>query len=186
VTPTSFMVDVGPQPGGVVSVVVSLANGEVAHGSFSFGRRVKAFVTSATYDGNLGGLTGADQKCQARADAAGLPGSYRAWLDATGDTSRTSNQWPTGSVFELVTGAEFAGSYSFLVTNPWHTPRLALDETGLARSGYAWAGGGCSNWSSNSASSSGNRGALQGFEDWENAYQSSSCAELLPLYCFQQ
>ena len=31
------------------------------------------FVTSIAYDGNLGGLVGADQKCQARAEAAGLP-----------------------------------------------------------------------------------------------------------------
>ena len=31
------------------------------------------FVTSTTYDGNLGGLAGADQKCQDCAEAAGLP-----------------------------------------------------------------------------------------------------------------
>ncbi len=41
------------------------------------------FVTSATFDSNLGGLTGADDKCQAEADgpASIVPsGTYLAWL----------------------------------------------------------------------------------------------------------
>lgn len=38
------------------------------------------FVTSQEYDGDLGGLAGGDAKCQAAADAAGLPGDYQAWL----------------------------------------------------------------------------------------------------------
>jgi hypothetical protein len=42
------------------------------------------FTTSATYDGNLGGLAGADAKCQALATNAGLAGTYRAYLGATG------------------------------------------------------------------------------------------------------
>ncbi len=42
------------------------------------------FTTSAIYDGNLGGLAGADAKCQQLATAAGLKGHYRAYLGATG------------------------------------------------------------------------------------------------------
>ncbi|MBL9014318.1 MAG: InlB B-repeat-containing protein, partial [Myxococcales bacterium] len=42
------------------------------------------FTTSAAYDGRLGGLAGADSKCQALANAAGLGGTYRAYLSATG------------------------------------------------------------------------------------------------------
>jgi hypothetical protein len=42
------------------------------------------FVTSQTYGGNLGGLAGADSKCDALATAAGLPGKYLAFLGATG------------------------------------------------------------------------------------------------------
>jgi hypothetical protein len=50
------------------------------------GRAFKfVFVSSGVYSGNLGGLDGADAKCQALADAANLGGTYRAWLsDATG------------------------------------------------------------------------------------------------------
>ncbi len=41
------------------------------------------FVTSATFNGNLGGLTGADEKCQTEADGpvSIVPsGTYLAWL----------------------------------------------------------------------------------------------------------
>jgi hypothetical protein len=42
------------------------------------GKRV--FLTSQIYDGDLGGLAGADAKCQMLADAAALGGTYLAWL----------------------------------------------------------------------------------------------------------
>jgi hypothetical protein len=38
------------------------------------------FITAATYDGNLGGLDGADAKCAAEASAVGLSGAYVALL----------------------------------------------------------------------------------------------------------
>lgn len=40
----------------------------------------RIFLTSTVYDGNLGGLAGADGKCQARATAAGLGGTWKAIL----------------------------------------------------------------------------------------------------------
>ena len=38
------------------------------------------FVTSESYNGNLGGLAGADAKCQTRADSTKLGGTWLAWL----------------------------------------------------------------------------------------------------------
>jgi hypothetical protein len=40
----------------------------------------RVFATSVAYTGDLGGLDGADAKCQGLADAAGLGGTYKAWL----------------------------------------------------------------------------------------------------------
>lgn len=40
------------------------------------------FVTSKGYNGNLGGLDGADAKCQTLAMTAKLPGTFLAWLGA--------------------------------------------------------------------------------------------------------
>ena len=51
------------------------------------------FLSSAVYDGAMGGLDGADAKCQALAAAAGLPGTFRAWLsDSTGSPSTRFTQ----------------------------------------------------------------------------------------------
>ncbi len=41
------------------------------------------FVTSETYTGDLGGLAGADEKCNALASDAGLDGTYMAWLSGS-------------------------------------------------------------------------------------------------------
>ena len=41
---------------------------------------VLVFVTKASFQGNFGGLAGADAQCQAAARRAGLPGIFRAWL----------------------------------------------------------------------------------------------------------
>ncbi|MBL9102514.1 MAG: DUF4215 domain-containing protein [Myxococcales bacterium] len=38
------------------------------------------FISSATMTGAFGGVAGADAACQSYADAAGLAGTYRAWL----------------------------------------------------------------------------------------------------------
>lgn len=52
------------------------------------------FVTSQTYTGNLGGLAGADAQCNLLAKAAGLEGSYLAWLsDATESPSTRFNAY---------------------------------------------------------------------------------------------
>jgi Protein of unknown function (DUF1554) len=40
----------------------------------------RLFATLGTYDGALGGLSGADKRCQVSADAAGLGGTWVAWL----------------------------------------------------------------------------------------------------------
>ena len=47
------------------------------------------FTTKAVFDGNLGGLLGADAKCTVAAKAAGRAGKFRAWLsDSTANANR--------------------------------------------------------------------------------------------------
>ena len=46
------------------------------------------FVTSTSYSGNLGGLTGADANCATRAAAGSLPGVYKAYMsDSVNDAA---------------------------------------------------------------------------------------------------
>jgi hypothetical protein len=64
-----------------------------------FGQPAKSivFASNSYYEGGaLGGLAGADSKCQGLALAAGLKGTVRAWLsDATIEATTRFPHWPT-------------------------------------------------------------------------------------------
>ena len=49
----------------------------------------RVFVTSTRYTGDLGGIPGADEKCQSHADAAGLAGTFLAWISDGVDSPAT-------------------------------------------------------------------------------------------------
>jgi hypothetical protein len=54
------------------------------------------FVTSEDYDVVAGGIAGADGKCNQLAGAAGLPGSYVAWLSTKGASAISRLQTASG------------------------------------------------------------------------------------------
>ena len=71
------------------------------------------FVTSASFDSNLGGLTGADAKCQAEADgpASIVPtGTYMAWL-SDGTNSPNSRFTKSSHPYVLSNGKKVAENY---------------------------------------------------------------------------
>lgn len=47
------------------------------------------FLTQGRYGPDLSGLAGGDAICQSEADAAGLPGTYKAWLSTAGESPST-------------------------------------------------------------------------------------------------
>ncbi|MEZ4248105.1 MAG: hypothetical protein R3B99_07695 [Polyangiales bacterium] len=49
----------------------------------------RLFVTNQFFTANFGSLAGADMRCQAAATAAGLPGTFKAWLSDS-ETSMAS------------------------------------------------------------------------------------------------
>ena len=65
------------------------ANGTVTVAA-TFGPPSYMFVSSAVYvPGQLGGIAGADAKCQGLAVSARLPGTYKAWLSSKGTDARS-------------------------------------------------------------------------------------------------
>jgi hypothetical protein len=54
-----------------------------------YGNAKFVFLTQNRYSGNLGGLAGGDAFCQSEADAAGLPGTYKAWLSTASASPNT-------------------------------------------------------------------------------------------------
>ena len=157
------------------------------------------FITSASYTGNLGGLAGADAKCQALASAANLTGTYKAWL-TDGTTSAGSRLTHSTAPYELVGGAVIANSWADLTSGTLRD-YLDADETGQTHgeNTRAWTntagdgasqgptfGGHCSNWTSASSSPVGGGGYV-GFLDDEWTFDGAdSCDVKDHLYCFEQ
>lgn len=184
-TPTQFEVTVGPQPVGVVDVTVTLINGESDTANFAFevGQKT-AFVTSGTFDGNLGGLAGADAQCAAAATAGGLTGTYVAYLETAGQTA-ASRVLPGGPY--LRTDGVSIGT--FPVSGGLAAP-LDRDEHGVAvASGFAWtgrslpAGSRCADWTTTTGT--GGTGNVTSTSLWEFS-ATLLCSSPRHLYCFEQ
>ena len=114
-----------PQPNGTACSVGSCQNGSCAaltpqspppppqSPPCGAGGPCRVFLSSATYDGNLGGLSGADAKCQGLATAAGLPGIYKAWL-SDGTSAPSTRFVPSSGPYQLVTGTPIAANFTDL------------------------------------------------------------------------
>ncbi len=137
VTATSLKLDVGPQPIGSVLVQVIHPNGAVSNTlPFLFidpatARRV--FLTSIAYKGNLGGIAGADARCNSLAVAAGRSESYIAWLaDAT--TSPAARLPQDKGPYVLVQGTVVAASWADLTDGTLLVP-ITRSESGVQLGG---------------------------------------------------
>ena len=84
------------------------------------------FASSATYTGDLGGLSGADQKCGALASAAGLSGTYKAWLSVLG-TSASSRLSHSAYAYVDTLGQLIATNWADLTDGSIANP-INIDE----------------------------------------------------------
>lgn len=76
----------------------------------------RVFVTSTMYDGDLGGASGADMKCQARAEAVGLGSTWKAWLsDSSSNPNSRFIKSSTG--YQLLNGVEVTSDWEGLSTS---------------------------------------------------------------------
>ena len=164
------------------------------------------FVSSVPYDGNMGGLPGADAKCQALATAVGLKGTFLAWLsDNTGSPSTrftksaipyvrrdgvlVANNWT-----DLTDGA-IANSIgvSELGLAPGVGPEPCGNLVGLTRTNTATNGGqynaalSCNNWSSNAANLiTGGGHYFSANANWTAYVCAQFCSWKKPIYCVEQ
>jgi hypothetical protein len=111
-------------------VVGALCGGGMAGAS-------EMFVTRATFAGDLGGLAGADAKCQLFAEAAGFDGAWVAWLSDSShdafDRITGNGPWVNGWGLEVfVSKAQLRGFPNFV---------MGYDEYGHALDDpYIWTG----------------------------------------------
>jgi hypothetical protein len=152
------------------------------------------FVTSQTYTGDLGGIDGADQKCQQLAEDAGLPGLYSAWLsDST--TSPAQRFIKNKAPYMLVDGTAIADDWNDLTDGSLDAP-INRDENNNVVSRSVWtntnANGtlngdlSCQGWTFGMGGDFGGVGNSSETDDDWTLEAFSFCAATLSLYCFQQ
>jgi len=155
------------------------------------------FVTSTVHNGDLGGLVGADAICQARADFAGLPDTFKAWLSDSTSSPLTRFVQSPGQ-YVLADGITVvANNWNDLIDGELNA-FINVDESGTAGvSANVWtntntdgsvrSGASCNDWSSSSSLTSGAKGN-SGFDNaaWTKGSSNRSCDVTLRLYCFQQ
>lgn len=159
----------------------------------------RVFVTSTTYNGNLGGSAGADSKCAARASAAGLTGSYKAWISTTAEAA-SAHTTQYGTSYVLTTGLDISTSYADL-TDGTILRRIDRNEFGAAVAasnvwtGTTGAGAGTNNYCTNAGadwtSSAGTKYGTVGRTDrttagWTSYVTQRACNVSARLYCVEQ
>ncbi len=104
-----------------------------------------AFVTSSLYSANLGGIAGADAKCQVAANNAGLAGTFRAWLSTDLDAARDHLTHATAP-YTLVNGTVVATSWTQLTSGTLMHPIDRTELGGAAVTGTSTSCTGAAVW----------------------------------------
>jgi len=159
------------------------------------------FMSSERYSADLGGLSGADAKCQSLADAAGRTGEFRAWLSviSTPASARLSHS-----------SVPYALSNGLVVANNWAdltrgTLRHAVDQTESSQLAPPNAAGGCNplvfwtatdergaqfgadcdGWTTTSADAPAQLGVISADSTW-STFCHDSCDVSAPIMCLEQ
>jgi hypothetical protein len=149
----------------------------------------RMFVTRSTFEGQLGGLSGADQICQNAAAAASLGGDWTAWLsDGNQDAiNRIIGEGP----WQTVTGEEIFRNRAALSGSPLVGILEQEDGANASMFSSVWTGtktGGtadtpnCSEWTSTEGEGrAGKTGSVGGWTQSVN----NACISMRHLYCFE-
>lgn len=153
------------------------------------------FVSSTEYHGYMGSVSVYDAECQSLAAAAGLAGTFRAWL--SNGTQPASNFTRTNADYVLVDGTVVANGWSDLTDGFLDNP-ISLTESGTTPVGsdQVWTGtdpGGfgysppntCEGWMD--PGGSGTTGSWSMTDNNWTDYRGNGCnLALHHIYCFEQ
>lgn len=159
----------------------------------------RVFITSTKYTGNLGGLAGADAKCQERANYASLGGIWKAWLSDSSNSANARLGHFNGQ-YQLLNGVVIAENWTDLTDGTLQTP-INIDEgyriptqqgcvwTSTKSDGSNYIPQGnttlCNDYTSTDTNYSmcGHNGSTSSsWTDWS----SNPCNVSAPIYCFEQ
>jgi hypothetical protein len=150
----------------------------------------RVFVTSTTHSGNYGGLAGADLVCTNLAIAAGLGGTWAAWLSVQGGPHAATRVSGVGP-WSLVGGQVVATTKAQLLSGTL-SHAIDHDEKGIVVvGGRAWTGSGatglyetndCDKWTNGANGRVGDGSSMMG--TWTSVGV-DGCGQLRRLYCFE-
>ncbi|MCO4772992.1 MAG: hypothetical protein KDA24_23365, partial [Deltaproteobacteria bacterium] len=172
------------------------------------------FVTSTRQNGALGGTSGADAVCQTRANAAGLGGTYKAWISGSSYSSSPASRFTrsTSVPYVRVDGALVANNWADLTDGTIANP-INIDEFGNTQTySFAWSftrvdgsqglfgsssedcyGGNChcNNWTITATQGSPTPGSAVSRlsytnDDWTDYSFGNFCGSQYGLKCFEQ
>jgi hypothetical protein len=157
------------------------------------------FVTSTKFLGNLGGVAGADAKCQALADLspnARIKGhTFLAWV-STSATSPSARFTHGTMPYVLGNGQLVAANWQDLTDGSLMNSGISLDEQGHSQSDAAWtatsssnallSGPSCADWTSSAPLDKGRYGNVSGNGNGWSGSGDDSCDFPDNLYCFEQ
>ncbi len=179
----------GPGTPGTASVEVERAD-------------TRVFVTSGSFTGGFGGVSGADTECQDAADAAGLGGTWIAFLS---DSSQGAGSRIADGPYVLLDGTTIATSRADLLDGAL-SAAIQLDEYGATQSKWVFTGstiagssaasgssvnGLCADWTNGCGVCYGNHfyatvgRSYETDSDWTNVGW-VFCSTSSGLYCFEQ
>jgi hypothetical protein len=152
------------------------------------------FATSTLQTGNLGNLAGADAICQTRANAAGLNGTFKAWLSSA-TTSAASRLTHGLSSYVLVNGTLVANGWLDLTDGTLDAP-IDRDEFDNPAGGSVWTNSTidgaidaaeCLQWTSTTVGHKGQTGvAGSATSTWTDDVPFEDCFQSHRLYCVEQ
>jgi cysteine-rich repeat protein len=164
------------------------------------------FTTSAMYDGNLGGVSGANAKCAAIASTENFGGTFKAWISDSSDSPSTTFV-QSAVPYRLYDGTKVVDNWADLIDNSLDHA-IDQDEQGnapptMAHAGcyeeFVWtgtnpdstayldSGNRCDDWTSSMGNDVGT-GGLHNIKtnSWTRVLCKIDCDETAPLYCFEQ
>lgn len=155
----------------------------------------KVFVTSASSSANLGGIAGADTKCQQLATAATLPGRWIAWLS---DATTNAKDRIVDAEYLRIDGRRVAKNKADLLDSRIKK-ELSLDEKLVKVESTVWTGtkangekssNTCNSWTEETNAVKALIGVTseRNDGDWTEENPNHSCAPEFKMrfYCFQQ
>lgn len=150
------------------------------------------FVSSTLSNANLGGLAGADTRCTTLATAAGLDGTWVAWLSNGDNGPHAADRVTSAGPFRLRSGEVIANSKLELLTGVLRHP-INRDENGQpVVASRVWTGSGADGrYSTNDCDKwrSGNDGRVGETSSATATWTSAGvdgCGQQRRIYCFQR